>query len=153
MNDQVDKEAKLATKLNQAHYANIPHKDYYTTFRRLLRVKWQTEWRNIGNNKLRLLKDTVTGWQSSRQKTRKHEVVLASLRMEHTLLTHGYLMESGHMTYCGDCVVPLNGKHVLVECLSYQELRLRHYPSLATIQSSDLAHQWCWLKIRTSHSI
>ena len=60
MNEPVDKEAKLATNLNQVHNANISHKDYYPMFsRRLLSVKWETELKNMKGNKLELLKDSV----------------------------------------------------------------------------------------------
>ena len=90
----------------------------------------RNEWQNTDGNKLRVIKNSISVWPSSQQRVRKDEVVLARLRIGHTLLTHGYLMEGGRMPYCGDCLVPLSIKHVLVECPSYRDERCRttlHY--------------------------
>ena len=101
-----------------------------------MRDKWRNEWQNTNGNKLRVIKDSISVWPSSQQRVRKDSVVLARLRIGHT---HGYLIKGGRMPYCGDCLVPLSIKHLLVECPSYRDERWRHYPALQTVQDQALS--------------
>ena len=78
------------------------------------------EWQNVRSNKLRDIKITVSPRPSFTQKIRKYEIVLAKLKLRHTLLTHKTLWRKDtHLTV--DCLVPLTVKHVLAECPSYQQ--------------------------------
>ena len=54
---------------------------------------------------------------------RKLEIVMCRLRIGHTRLTHGYVMNREYEPYCHDCIVPLTIRHLLVECPSLGELR------------------------------
>ena len=68
------------------------------------------------DNKLRQIKDNVKEWGTSHNKQRKMEVTVARLRIGHSRLTHGHLMEARPQDYCMDCIVPLSVEHVLVDC-------------------------------------
>ena len=41
------------------------------------------------------------------------------------------------MPYCGDCLIPLSIKHVLVECPSYRDERCRYYPAIRIVQDQE----------------
>ena len=81
----------------------------------------------VANNRLGSIKDTTRLWPSSLQKNRRTEIILARLRIGHIRLTHGFLMERGHLPYCQDCLVPLSVKHILAQCPRYGAERFRLY--------------------------
>jgi len=54
--------------------------------------------------------------------------MLTRLRIGHSLMTHGHLMERRHQPYCDDCLVPLTIKHVISECPTYSDNRLDLFP-------------------------
>ena len=65
-------------------------------------------------------------WKYSDMK-RSEEVVLCRLRIGHTRLTHGFLMEAKPPPFCDDCLVPLTVKHLLTECPSFVNERERSF--------------------------
>ena len=127
-NEEADAAARnVATHVGPPHITAIPHRDYYPVIRALILNFWNDEWTNTPlTNKLRSVKDSTSVWQSSNNKNRRYEVVLARLRIGHTLATHQYLVENRPPPYCGDCVVPLTVKHILLECPSLVEERTRY---------------------------
>ena len=127
-NENADKLAKQAATMDGGYaYTQYPCRDYYPIIRKMLLNVWQQEWFNINNNKLRTIKETVKKWPSSFHKERKVEVVLTRLRIGHTRLTHGHLMERRHAPYCDNCIVPLTVKHIITECPDYNEERLLYF--------------------------
>ena len=48
------------------------------------------------------------------------------LRVGHSRLTHGYLMEGGFQPLCNTCNSTLTIKHVLTECRNYSAMRRRY---------------------------
>jgi len=109
----------------------IPCKDYYPLIRKVMMDRWQDQWNEVGVNKLRTIKESVLTWPSSQQKSIKDSTILTRLRIGHTALTHGFLMEQGNAVYCDDCLVPLTVLHVLTECPSTEDTRRRFYPALS----------------------
>ena len=81
---------------------------------------WQDTWSNVNENKLKEIKPVVGFWQTSIQKERQKSVILCHLRIGHTKLTHGHLMNSPHDPRCNTLVTV---KHVLCECPNYREER------------------------------
>lgn len=130
-NERADTEAKQAASLDIEPYnRDLPFKDFYPLIRKTMADKWQTQWSNVPEtNKLRKIKNTIKPWPSSYNKVRRVEVVLTRLRIGHTRLTHGHLMEGRPLPYCDDCLVPLTIKHILAECPSYIEIRRRLFPN------------------------
>ncbi|KAG8290902.1 hypothetical protein J6590_108256 [Homalodisca vitripennis] len=84
-----------------------------------LKAKWNSEWRAVVNNKLRLIKDCVGLWETANRPSRREEVVLCRLRLGHTLLTHGFLMSRDDPPVCDTCDTVITVKHVLVDCPRY----------------------------------
>ena len=110
-NQKADSEARRAASVQGEIYnRTLPHRDYYRLFRQRAMEHWSTMWSEIlPNNKLRSIKDTTRLWQSSLQKNRRTEIILARLRIGHTRLTYGFLMERGHSSCCQDyLVIPLS---------------------------------------------
>jgi hypothetical protein len=47
-------------------------------------------------------------------------------------------MESNHPPYCPDCIVPLTVSHVLSECPSSLQIRLRCFPGSLNLDPPDI---------------
>ena len=92
-NDRTDFLATQAATNNEPlHNIPLPYRDYLPTIRSHLTDLWQANWTMTAQNKLRVVKPTVSTWQSSTQPNRRYEVVLCRLRIGHTRLTHSYLL-------------------------------------------------------------
>jgi len=122
-NEEADVEAKnesLSVNVNPCH---IPHSDYYADYKRKLNEKFKQHWQSLENNKLRKIKQNLDYWWSAHLKSRRKSVVLCRLRIGHTRLTHGFLMDRSNRPYCEGCLVPLTVEHILSECPEYLETR------------------------------
>ena len=60
--------------------------------------------------------------------TRREEVVLHRIRIGHSRLTHGYLMENAPVPNCSFCNnSPISIKHILLECTDLNNIRSQYY--------------------------
>ena len=50
-------------------------------------------------------------------------MILARLRLGHTRLTHGYLMENGRPPTCSVCNTTVTVEHILLSCTKYKTKR------------------------------
>ena len=75
---------------------------------------------------MREITTSVNPWKYDAM-PRKWEVAICRLRIGHSRLTHGHLMNNEYQPFCEDCLVPLTIKHLVVECPSHMELRERHF--------------------------
>ena len=124
-NEEADKAAKEAISKNRSQI-NIPISDFLPTLKQLTFEKWQRIWSEVHeDNKLKQIKPNIGLWQTSYQRNRHHEVVLSRLRIGHSLLTHGYLMNTPHdpIPECTQCRTMLTIKHIFVECPIFQRQR------------------------------
>ena len=129
-NERADQLAKQAAQSQgEVMYIHYPHKDYYSVIKNSIRQKWQQSWDNVSNNKLKSIKPDIKSWPSSKSKLRKIEVVLTRLRIGHSRLTHGHLMEQRPPPYCEQCIVPLTIKHIIAECPEFNTQRQQHFKS------------------------
>uniref|UniRef100_A0A2S2PC19 RNase H type-1 domain-containing protein n=1 Tax=Schizaphis graminum TaxID=13262 RepID=A0A2S2PC19_SCHGA len=85
---------------------------------------WQNHWVNQ-KNKLREIKQNINPWPQTKT-TRKTEIIITRLRIGHTLLIHGHLMNNQTPTECPLCGTTLTVKHLLTECRSNEEERKKH---------------------------
>ena len=59
---------------------------------------------------------------------RREEVVIHRIRIGHTRLTHGYLMENKPIPNCPFCDnIPISIKHILIECVDLNNIRSRYH--------------------------
>jgi len=127
-NEEADREAvAMARSPGIIEDIGILHRDYYSIIRAALITQWQDRWTNTDNNKLRNIKETVRPWNSSSNMSRKFEVVLCRLRIGHTRLTHGHLMEQRPRDFCQSCLVPQTVEHFMIECPDYSDERRRYF--------------------------
>ncbi|KAG8275384.1 hypothetical protein J6590_108464 [Homalodisca vitripennis] len=117
-NELADRGAKEALQL-QPYTARMISSDIIPVVKGKLKAKWNSEWRAVVNNKLRLIKDCVGLWETANRPSRREEVVLCRLRLGHTLLTHGFLMSRDDPPVCDTCDTVITVKHVLVDCPRY----------------------------------
>lgn len=123
-NETADEAAKLeGEKEGQPVNLALPYKDLYPVYHSKLLEKWQTEWSNIGRNKLRVIKPKIELWNTSKHRDRKIQVIMTRVRMGHSRLTHGHLLAGEEPPYCDGCLVPLTIGHILVECPDYTRER------------------------------
>lgn len=138
-NHKADAEARRAAATGtQPYNRSLPHRDYFRSFREKTLSQWSTLWAaEPPSNKLRSIKDTTKPWSSSSQPNRRTEITLARLRIGHSRLTHGYLMERGLPPQCEACDEPLTIKHLLAECIENHFLRIRMFPASVNLTTDD----------------
>ena len=110
-NEKADRAAKRAIT-STIKESKIPIGDYINTLKPFIWERWQNMWdEQPVTNKLKEIKTTVKPWSSSIQVTRKHEVTLTRLRIGHTRLTHGHLMNTNDLPpKCDQCNVNKQGR-------------------------------------------
>ena len=124
-NEEADTAAKDAINKNRSQI-NVPVCDFIPVLKQFTFEKWQRLWNEEHeNNKLKQIKPNIGPWQSSCQEKRHTEVVLTRLRIGHTHLTHGYLMNTPHdpIPECPQCRTILTVKHIFIECPIFQRQR------------------------------
>ncbi|KAL1463334.1 hypothetical protein WDU94_015094, partial [Cyamophila willieti] len=86
---------------------------------------WNHSWFNTSphDNKLRAIKNSVSKWKTSFQKSRLNEVCLMRLLIGHTNATHIHLIKKQDAPMCDVCQSRITVKHVLKDCTKYQHIR------------------------------
>ncbi|XP_017303023.1 uncharacterized protein LOC108253484 [Diaphorina citri] len=134
-NEEVDKAAQSFT--NAQIYSLITPVDLKAFLKNEFKKKWQIWWDNIQPpNKIKEIKDTVKEWQTSNRNLRKEEIILSRLRIGHTRLTHGFLMERTDPPQCEVCNTTITVKHILCHCTKYTQIRLKY--NLNNLQIKDI---------------
>lgn len=115
---------------------NLPFSDYLPRIRARIHNKWQSQWDQETQNKLRTIHPSIRRWESSYHKRRRYETILTRLRIGHCNFSHVYLMKKEPQPRC--CGVPLTVKHLLVSCHQQRGLRLAMYPSANALTPDEL---------------
>jgi ribonuclease HI len=138
-NEQADKAATSGARAPPPLNMISLHQDLKTHSNRVLDEHFKEWWvlQDPATNKLRSVKTSPTPWTSACRPQRREEVTLCRLRIGHTKLTHGHLMERAPPPIC--CGVQLTVRHILTECRQHQDNRLQYLPSqnLKKILSND----------------
>ena len=69
------------------------------------------------------IKPTIGEHQSVVRNIRKEEVVLARLCLDHTRVTHSYLLLGEEQSQCVGCDAPFTVRHFLLECGDFAQVR------------------------------
>lgn len=88
------------------------------------KYKWQKIW-NIQNTKLNEIKRDIHRWINPNL-NRKEDTVLNRLRSGHTRITHGFLMAREEPPICQTCGTLLTVKHLIADCLMFNQERAEH---------------------------
>ncbi|KAL1447823.1 hypothetical protein WDU94_012328 [Cyamophila willieti] len=120
----VDSAANEAHGTYDLNIKELTADDIQSAYKHIPETEWKCEWQDILlSNKLRRIKDNVKPWSSSNRHNRREEVVLSRLRIGHTSLTHGHLMEKKDPPLCSSCMVPLTVYHILSVCPMLEDYR------------------------------
>ena len=127
-NEAADKEARKAANMLGPHPNCVPHKDFYTIFKREKMKKWQARWDEVDpSNKLKRIRPNIGKWTLPSDCSRQYQVKLSRLRLGHTKLTHGHLMERSHPSTCNFCRTEhVTVQHLLMDCPNLSALRTTH---------------------------
>jgi len=88
------------------------------------------------NNKFRQIKPSTTKWPDPLVKlTRHEETMVTRVRIGHTRITHSHLMCKEPESRCETCNCELTVKHLILECPSYQNARIK--ANINTISLKD----------------
>ena len=129
-NEKADQKAKAASS-RAPELAPIYHEDYYHCIKTSINTFRNREW-TASRQKLLEVKPSVGKWTTIPGIKREEEVILNRLRLGHTRLTHGYLMDSSApqtppiCEYCNDSVLTV--KHILIQCPNLANHRRRITP-------------------------
>jgi hypothetical protein len=136
-NEKADMEAKQATKELLCQNYRIVHTDIDRYIKQQTRQKWQTEWNDEINkqNKLGNIKKTVDKWKTIDYLTRKEQTVLTRLRIGHTRLTHGHLIEQTNSPTC-TCTEPVTVTHIF-NCRLNRQLTDKHKINYDTLKTDN----------------
>ena len=108
-----------------------PYQDVFPYIIDALHVKRNTEW-NEKEDKLKEIEPDTQSWKKN-NRYRKDKTNINRLRTDHTLLTHGYLMEGLPMSECELYHRhALNVKHLFTDCVNLVSLRLRFFDGTNT---------------------
>ena len=121
--DSLAKEAlEIPTNLNYLASKN----DLKTYIKFLNKKVWADLWKSMTNNKLRHVKESTERWKSPSTFSRREAVAVTRLRIGHTWLTHGYLMEKKDPPICSVCNVIITVEHLLTQCNKFKNLLLKY---------------------------
>lgn len=124
-NEKADRAAQDAAHLTTEVGFIVPATDIVSLFKQKHRNKWQAQWSDTRNNKLREIKDTSRKWSLSSSFSRPERQAITRLRIGHTHTTHQHLMKKEPPEICRTCNTLWTVKHILLHCDVYKEQRLR----------------------------
>ena len=108
----------------------IPSSDLIPLVRNFIRDKWQQRWDSKHAStriKLKEIMPIISPFHTLGF-LRREEVVIHRIRIGHTRLTHGFLMENKpipNCPFCDNCSISI--KHILIECDSLTNIRTRYH--------------------------
>jgi ribonuclease HI len=129
-NEQADTAARDVITASDIQDIPIPRSDFKALVKSKTKHRWKEKWEAIDSNKLREITDSTKLLPNVTSPNREWERALTRLRVGHSRLTHGYLMEGGNPPECDICILPLTIKHILTECNKYIPERMATFNRL-----------------------
>ena len=110
----------------------IPLSDFKPIIRKHITAMWQATWDESPLNKLHEIAPIVNEPRTHHLSTRRDQSVFNRCRIGHSRLTHEFLLKGEPPPECIPCNCPLTIKHLLIECVDFNDVRQRFYqvPSL-----------------------
>uniref|UniRef100_A0A1B0D3I4 RNase H type-1 domain-containing protein n=1 Tax=Phlebotomus papatasi TaxID=29031 RepID=A0A1B0D3I4_PHLPP len=123
-NERADRLAKRGADADVATVASIPLLDIQRFAKQSWIARRKERWSSMSDdNKLRDICENPYDLIHS-QLSRRDQTAITRLRIGHTRLTHSYLMEKTPSSMCGTCNSVLSVKHLLEECIRFDEERM-----------------------------
>ena len=116
---------------NKAHdkttttYVKVGHREFVPHVRQCTTEYFAKLWHEYRHTLLKVVKRTIGYWSSSVRSSRKEEVLLARMRIGHTILTHKHVIDHQPPPACGLCRCPIDVAHILLDCRKFRRER-RH---------------------------
>ena len=126
-NKKADSSAKDAINNPIDPDVQIPYTDMKSLTNQYIKIKMQSNWDSITENKLKNIKPKIGCVTLQGVQKREEETKLHRLRIGHTYLTHKYLLAGEDRPTCTDCQCPLTTEHVLIDCPSLDTTRQKYY--------------------------
>lgn len=126
-NELADTTAKNCVTSSEISVQNVLEGDVKSYLHRNIYKKWDDCWKDLENNKLREIEPSTCSDVSSYLPNRRDSVKIARLRIGHTYLTHGFLLNNEDRPHCDVCGTALTVKHVLLSCLTYANVRRNYF--------------------------
>jgi kelch-like protein 2/3 len=142
-NEKADENAKAIITNSDANLIQLPRSDLKNHIKHQVKNMWREKWENTQLNKYREITNSTQPLPHSCSENRHWSVTLSRLRIGHTLLTHKYLMDRDEPPFCEDCIIPLTVKHILEECPSLVDLRLKYFNSALITIKEILEGPYC----------
>lgn len=129
-NENADKNAKDALTSNSSEIIDlISPLDAKRFFSQHIENIWDGYWRQVGGL-LQMIKSSPFG-TISLPLSRTEQVISTRVLLEHTKLTHGYLLSREEPPVCNTCCQQLTIRHIIIDCKKFQHERqafLGHQP-------------------------
>ena len=88
---------------------------------------WQSTWDESPLTKLHEIAPIVNEPRTHHLSTRRDQSVFNRCRIGHSRLTHEFLLKGEPPPECIPCNCPLTIKHLLIECVDFNDVRQRFY--------------------------
>ena len=138
-NERVEDVAKAVAE-EREEPGQIFYKDYFGEIRKRVHDSWTEEWRRKQGH-LRTITDTP-GLLEQPSGNIKDQVIIDRLRLGHSQLSHGHLMNSEVQEPPRECPACTNDrlaiKHIMVECPMLQVARRRCISAYRTVRNLDM---------------
>ena len=118
--------SQLFPCLQAATHKKFPAYDLIPRVSRFCKAEWQDIWSCCSGNKLYSIYPTVVSVLHNKFLSR-HDTVINRLRIDHTRLTHSYLLSRDDQPTCNTRGLPLTVYHILVECSNLNVIRQRYF--------------------------
>ena len=139
-NELADKAAKRAASRGAVYNQEIPEADLKACIKRRIKQKWAESWQNISDNrKLREIQPTLK--RKVPNLNRKDAIKITRLRIGHTRLTHGFLLNGEDKPECIECEEDLTVQHILMECGNHALDRMQFFEPRDTPMSVLLSNE------------
>ena len=103
----------------------IPYSDLKPLITSHLNNCWQQSWNAETNNKLHRIQPLIRPPKLVHL-PRRDEVIIHRLHVDHTHLTHSYLLHKENPPECDVCHCPLTVEHFLVSCSKHELVRRKY---------------------------
>ena len=130
-NERPDRAAKTALRTDMQPCL-IPPSDFKPIIRKHITAMWQATWDESPLNKLHEIAPIVNEPHTHHLSTRRDQSVFNRCPIGHSRLTHEFLLKGEPPPECIPCNCPLTIKHLLIQCVDFNDVRQRFYqvPSL-----------------------
>ena len=125
-NERADRAAKAARRTDMQPCL-IPPSDFKPVIRKHITAIWQSTWDESPLNKLHEIAPIVNEPRTHHLSTRRDQSVFNRCRIGHSRLTHEFLLKGEPPPECIPCNCPLTIKHLLIECVDFNDVRQRFY--------------------------